>query len=83
MESFADEQPKEIAEKLYRALNGNKPFAHFRAVVETLGLLQDWYAFQNAWYKEKAEEWMLENGVDFKNGKVVASRHSITWKNDD
>ena len=34
MEAFADEQPKPIAEKLYRALSGSRPFARFKAAIE-------------------------------------------------
>ncbi len=73
MEAFADEQPRPIAEKLYRALSGSRPFARFKAAADVLDLLQDWYDYQNKWYIEKAEEWMRENGVDFEDGKVVCT----------
>lgn len=104
MEAFADEQPKPIAEKLYRALSGSRPFARFKAAIEreqnhacmssaeheqarpkskaaadVLDLLKDWYDYQNKWYMEKAEEWMQENGVDFKDGKVICTGSTMTW----
>ena len=104
MEAFADEQPKPIAEKLYRALSGSRPFARFKAAIEreqnhacmssaereqarpkgkaaadVLDLLKDWYDYQNKWYMEKAEEWIQENGVDFKDGKVICTGSTMTW----
>ena len=79
MEDFADKQPRPIAEKLYRALSGGRPFARFKAAADVLDLLQDWYDYQNKWYMEKAEEWMRENGVDFKDGKVVCTGSTLTW----
>ena len=104
MEAFSDEQPRPIAEKLYRALSGSRPFARFKAAIEreqnhacmssaereqarpkgkaaadVLDLLQDWYDYKNKWYMEKAEEWMRENGVGFKDGKVVCTGSTLTW----
>jgi len=104
MEAFSDEQPRPIAEKLYRALSGSRPFARFKAAIEreqnhacmssaereqarpkgkaaadVLDLLQDWYDYKKKWYMEKAEEWMRENGVDFKDGKVVCTGSTLTW----
>lgn len=83
MEMFADRQPEGIASKLYRALNGSRPFARFRSAVEVLDLLNDWYAFKNAWYKEKAEEWLRDEDVDFVDGQIVANGETITWINDE
>ena len=82
MEAFADEQPRPMAEKLYRALSGNHPFARFKAMADVLDLLKDWYDYQSKWYMEKAEEWMQENGVSFKDGKVVCTGSIMTWIDD-
>lgn len=82
MEDFAEKQPRPVAEKLYRALSGNRPFARFKAAADVLDLLQDWYDYQNQWYMEKAEEWMQENGVWFEDGKVVCKGSTITRFND-
>lgn len=82
MEAFANEQPEKVADKLNRALSGNRPFARFKAAADVLDLLQDWYDYQNKWYIEKAEDWMKENNVDFKEGKVICTGRTITWLDD-
>lgn len=82
MEDFADKQPRAIAEKLYRALSGGRPFARFKAAADTLDLLQDWYDYQSHWYEQQAEEWMQENKVSFENGKVVCKGSTLTWFDD-
>ena len=79
MEEFADEQPPKIADKLYRALNGGRPFSRFKAAVDLLDLLEDWYAYKDRWYDEKAEEWLHDNDVDFVEGKVVAKGITTIW----
>ena len=76
---FAEEQPEKIAEKLFRALNGNRPFAHFKIAVETLDLLDKWYAFKKEWYERKAEMWLYFEDVDFKDGKVVSKAKPHVW----
>lgn len=83
MEEFADEQPPQIADKLYRALNGSRPFARFRAAVDILDLLDEWYAFKDKWYKEKAEEWLSDHGVDFFDGKIVATGETMIWEGEE
>lgn len=80
MKEFADAQPQIITEKLYRALNGSRPFARFKAATDILDLLQDWYAFKNKWYREKAEEWLRDEGLDFVEGKIVAKGPIHTWE---
>jgi hypothetical protein len=79
MEEFADKQPKEISAKLWRALDGRRPFARFRVAVEMLGLLKEWYAFRDAWFIERAEEWLRDYDVDFVDGKIVCSGKTQTW----
>ena len=76
---FAEEQPENIAEKLFRALNGNRPFARFKVAVETLDLLDKWYVFKNEWYEWKAERWLHFENVDFKDGKVVSKAKPHVW----
>ena len=46
MVEFADEQLEKIAGKLYRSLNGSRPFARFKAAVDIL----DRYAFKDEYY---------------------------------
>ena len=83
MEDFADGQPEAIAEKLRRALNGNRPFARFKAAVDILDLLKDWYAFQDEYYKRKAEQWMRYAQVDFKDGRIITNSETLTRYNED
>jgi hypothetical protein len=65
------------------ALSGGRPFARFKSAVDILELLQDWYAFKDKWYDEKAEEWLRDEGVDFVDGKVVATGRTLTWVEDE
>ena len=82
MEEFANSQSDFIARKLWFALEGKRPFARFKDTVKFLGIQEKWYAFQNKWYEEKAEEWLQLEGVEVKDGRVVTSGDYITWSND-
>ena len=47
MENFADTVTNEkMASKLWRALNGKKPFRHFKDTIYYLGIAQDYYKFR-------------------------------------
>lgn len=83
MEEFADMQSQTIADKLYRALGGKRPFARFKEALDDLNFLDEWYTFKNRWYAEKAKEWLQEEGVDFVDGKVVCTRDTIIWDSDE
>lgn len=83
MVDFADKQPPKIADKLYRALNGGRPFARFRAAVDILDLLEEWYAFKNKWFEDRAEEWLHEHSVDFVDGKIVAKGKTRIFNGED
>lgn len=84
MEDFADQvTDKRKQEHLYRALNRRHPFSNFRYAVEDTGLLQDWYHFRDEWYKQKAEEWMDDNDVDFKDGRITAKNPEMYYRDAD
>lgn len=83
MEKFSDKQTELIADKLYHALSGNRPFARFKETLDILNLSEEWYAFKNRWYAEKAKEWLQEEVVDFVDGKVVCSRNTMIWESDE
>lgn len=83
MVDFADGQSPKNADKLYRALNGSRPFARFKAAVDILDLLKEWYAFKDKWFEERAEEWLHENGVDFLDGKIVAKGNTPIFDGED
>lgn len=84
MEDFADQvTDKRKQEHLYRALNRRHPFSNFRYAVEDTGLLQDWYNFRDEWYKDKAKEWMDDNDVDFKDGRITAKNPEMFHRDDE
>lgn len=75
MEKYADQQTyDEIREMLFTALERRHPFSNFRYAVDDAGLLKDWYKFREDWYRQKAEEWMKDHGVDFKDGRITAEK---------
>lgn len=72
MEDFADNQPREIAFQLQKALTKRRPFANFKLAVAALGI-------QDEWYKKKAEEWLEYQEVYFKDGRIVTDSEPVTW----
>lgn len=84
MEDFADQvDDKRKQELLFRALSRPHPFSNFRYAVNDNDFLQDWYKFRDQWYNEKAEEWMQDNGVDFKDGHITAKHPEIFSRDDE
>ena len=83
MEEFADRQTQSVSDKLYRALGGRHPFSLFRETLASIGLLDEWYEFKNEWYAQKAEEWLQEERVDFRDGKAVCSGNTLIWLEDE
>ena len=58
MENFADNvNDVRIAKKLWIALNGRKPFRHFKDTINYLGIAQDYYKFRFQAYLDIAVEW--------------------------
>lgn len=77
IDSIEDEN---ITPKLYRALNVRHPFGAFRYAAERAGVIHQWYQWLDRWQNEQAKEWMHENGIDFKDGKIVADgKHTFVW----
>lgn len=85
MEEFAGSISDErISCQLYRALEKRHPFGEFRYAAERTGVIQQWYDWRDRCQKEHAEEWMRDNGVDFKDGRIVCDgNHSFVWSWDD
>lgn len=71
MEAFADTRNEQEQTHLYKALNRRGPFKCFRYAVEDLGILQQWYDFKNEAERRKAQEWLTENDLAIKDGKIV------------
>ena len=80
-ESIADDR---ITRKLYNALDRRHPFTTFRNTAKRIGVIQQWYQWCDRWQNEKAEEWMRDNGVNFKDGRIVADgKHVHIWSWED
>jgi len=59
--------------------NSTAEFLIFQAEAKEQGV-EVYYHWQN----EQAEEWMHENGIDFKDGKIVADgKHTFVWSWED
>ena len=66
MENFADTVINErMANKLWRALNGKKPFRHFKDTINHLGIAQDYYKFRFQAYLDIAVEWCKDNNIPY------------------
>lgn len=71
MEAFADSRNEQEQTHLYKALNRRGPFACFRYACNDLGILQQWYDFKNEAEIRQAQEWLAENGLAIKYGKIA------------
>lgn len=66
MENFADNvNDVRIAKKLWIALNGRKPFRHFKDTINYLGIAQDYYKFRFQAYLDIAVEWCEDNKIPY------------------
>ena len=85
MEEFADSiNDNRITRQLYSALDKRHPFSAFRDAAERTGIIQQWYQWRDRWQNSQAEEWMRENGVEFKEGRIVADgKHTHIWSWED
>lgn len=77
MERFVESRPKREHKSLYVALVKRHPFSEFRAKVERMGLLQEWYDFKNAAEETMALEWLEEHDLEIIDGKVVRRKTAI------
>lgn len=53
-------------EQLFRALNGRKPFRHFKDALDYTGLEEAYYAFRSLAFLGIAKEWCKENDIPYK-----------------
>ncbi|SEN37202.1 Uncharacterised protein family (UPF0158) [Mesobacillus persicus] len=56
---------------LLNAIQGRGAFRRFKDRVAWLGMLDEWYQYRNGRYREIAIEWCEENGVEYREGRVV------------
>lgn len=52
-------------EELSEAITGTGAYGRFKDTLEELGLADDWYDFQGAAFKRLAEDWCIDNQVEF------------------
>ncbi len=66
MEEFVeDHAPAGAKDRLWRALEGRKPFRQFKDTLETLGDVRDqWFVFEEKTYTVFAERWLEEEEID-------------------
>ena len=74
MERFARSRSDGQSSRIFNALNQRHPFSTFRRAVESLGILEDWYAFKNKALEEIAANRLRDCGVEFKDGKIICTR---------
>jgi len=65
MENFSSQHSGIQADRLFDAINGRGAFSRFKREVRSLGIEQEWYAFRDAAYKQKAIEWCEENDLEW------------------
>lgn len=58
-------------------MNWQMKFSNFRYAVDDTDLLQGWYHFRDDWYKDKAEKWMEDNDVDFKDWHITSKNPEV------
>lgn len=71
MEQFVESRPEREKKSLYVALAKRYPFREYRDKVERMGILQEWYDFKNVAEHAMAEEWLNEQELEIKDGKIV------------
>lgn len=66
MEDFADQvQNQRKAAILFRALNGRKPFRHFKDAINNLGIAEEYYAFRFLAFCVIAARWCRDNNIPY------------------
>lgn len=56
--------PKQ-SEMLYQSIHGKGAFRRFKAVLERLGLVEEWYKYRGEKLRDFVEFWCKENKIDF------------------
>lgn len=66
MEEFCySVEDEEHREELLRAIQGRGAFRYFRDTADRLGLTEDWYAFRDQAYEDKAIRWLEANDIPY------------------
>lgn len=71
METFAESvREKRLQSKLIQALEGKKPFANFKMVVDNSPVRQAWFDFRDDAYAEMAKQWIEDNAPEELKEKI-------------
>lgn len=66
MEDFAETiEDTRLQNQLYISLNGSGAFRRFKDTCINFDIIDDWYKFRDAKYKEIAINWCKENNIKF------------------
>jgi hypothetical protein len=66
MSDFVEERPDGDRKELLRdSIHGSGAFRIFRNMIERFDLLEEWYSFKAAAYREKARKWCEENDIEY------------------
>lgn len=66
MEGFAAATPEANRQaRLFRALNGRKPYRHFKDEIIRMGLEKSYYVFRHQAYVEIAKAWCRKHDITF------------------
>ena len=87
MEDFARARNDHERGRIFCAISGRKPFRAFRVCVETLGILEDWYAYKNDAMRQLAEAVLQDYDINFVDGKIVCTNpqniHTFVYERDE
>lgn len=62
---------------LLDSIQGRGAFRRFKDRVARLGMLDEWYQYRNGRYREIAIEWCEENGVEYREGRMVQGANKV------
>ena len=54
-----------LRNELFNATRGKGAFHRFREITDYNSITDDWYKFQDSEYKKIAEEWCIDNKIEF------------------
>lgn len=69
MEEFIWTLKGEKANKLEYAIQGRGAFQRFKNAVNRMGISQQWYDFQEKYYRKLAIEWCRDHGLEYTEEK--------------
>ncbi|MNC20585.1 hypothetical protein D3C75_685410 [compost metagenome] len=65
MTKFAQRTESDPEDKLFDALDGNKPFRRFKDTLDRLDIWEEWNKFENKYAEEAIQSWMDQFELDY------------------